>query len=99
MKGDQCCKNCRFSKPRRNSFGEGDYLCLRRPPVRFSIDEPSGFPDVYDSNWCGEWEADIPASHDLMCLAMAKQVLAGDFAAARALADRLMELPVIPTGG
>jgi hypothetical protein len=51
---------------------------------------------LYEAQWCGEWEPDRPVTFDDTAAAMARAVLAGDLVAARALADRLEDLPTDP---
>ena len=96
-KGNQRCGNCRFymetggSRPSNIDPGR----CRRHPPQKLEIGETAIWPDVGPDHWCGEWQAEIPTGRDEALVAMARQVLAGDMTAARVLADRIMELPMV----
>jgi hypothetical protein len=53
-------------------------------------------PEVYLTDWCGEWQAANPTAVDDAATVMARHVLAGDAGAARQLADKLIELIPLP---
>jgi len=88
VKGDQCCGNCRFWR----SSGAQDGYCRARPPVVLTRGQDS--PETRGNDWCGEWVAENPQTVDLGVLALARAVLAGDLAAGRALADKVIEMGV-----
>ena len=57
---DEYCGNCRFGgKEAKNSLIAGDIrLCRRYPPTVVVIDEEeeSYFPEIHETDWCGEWQ-------------------------------------------
>ena len=49
------CKTCRWWK-----MGSPDRGLCRRFPPRAFIDSDGLFPNVYATDWCGEWSSDDP---------------------------------------
>ena len=58
MSEPQRCGGCRFYMQQRQvSAGEAEWGdCRRNAPRVCREDNAGGFPWVYSSNWCGEWE-------------------------------------------
>ena len=53
------CGNCRFAGEEETCYVKGSFRCCRRyPPTVVVIDGKEAFrsPEVYDSDWCGEWQ-------------------------------------------
>jgi hypothetical protein len=85
---------------------QGD--CCRMPPVVLNepvVEHPTYgplagsrvvFPYTHATRWCGEWQAANPQTVDDAGLVMARAVIAGDAGAARALADKVIELIPLP---
>lgn len=63
--------------------------CRWPPVVHNGDDQDCAQPITLGSRWCGEWQAATPVGVDAAAMAMARQALAGDGEAARALADKL----------
>lgn len=92
----QSCSNCLYSG---RSLGSPTGLrCRRSPPVVLPVhaegDFASRYPVIEPDLWCGEWVAENPTVSDEVASQLARAVLVGDGVAARALADRLIELGV-----
>ena len=107
----QNCRNCRFWRQFTGSDSEYERgvavtgFCRRYPPwvTETHVEVLSGSPFelaehvcTYPTAWCGEWQAGNPQTVDEAATVMARAVLAGDATAARALADKLVELVVLP---
>jgi hypothetical protein len=92
MKGKQRCGNCRFWNKQVDRPIAG--YCQRFPPTMIDADYQE-WPETGSEVWCGEWQAETPDTIELTVVSLARQTLAGDLTAARALADRVIEL----TGG
>jgi hypothetical protein len=82
--------------------------CQRMPPtvihapgtftlaLMIPTDQRTVWPVTTPRHWCGEWMAANPTTVDDAATVMARNVLAGDAGAARALADKLIELVSLP---
>lgn len=56
----KCCKTCSYFLVLIREFGSsstGYGECRRHAPVLYPGDGSTVFPKLYDSKWCGEWEA------------------------------------------
>ena len=55
---NQKCQNCRFYKPEKAMLTITRGKCQRFPPSIHDDTQrdPSEFPIVVSSNWCGEWK-------------------------------------------
>ena len=56
---DAFCGNCRFVGKEETDYYNGSFrCCLRYPPTVVVIDEKEAFrfPEVHDTEWCGEWQ-------------------------------------------
>ena len=96
MKGEQCCGNCRFFDAVRDTeLVNGERVrggvCRFNPPVALT-ELQSCRPTVHTKRWCGQWQAENPSTVDECTLALARQRLAGDLTAGRALVDRVAEM-------
>lgn len=89
----QCCGNCRYVRPRRDTDGEEFPLrCHRYPAMRMPDGDLEGYRvGVTAAHWCGEWAPANPETFSDGAVSLARFVLLGDLTAARALADKLKE--------
>lgn len=91
----QSCKTCRFAKARvravRIGRMESTHLCMRYPRQVATTDgdEQDLYPSMAADDWCGEYQPANPETVEQGAAVMARLVLMGDMAAARALADKL----------
>ena len=55
---NQKCQNCRFYNVNKKLFTITRGKCHRYPPQLYfeNKDDPSEFPIVVSTNWCGEWQ-------------------------------------------
>ena len=88
----QKCENCRYSSLRSGPTTSGKTLKCRRLPPQLYEGERYGmtdFPDVFNGDWCGEYQPADPETVSEGAATLARMVLLGDMTAARALADKL----------
>ena len=56
---EKFCGNCRFAGEEKKDYDDGSFrFCRRYPPTVVVIDEKEvfRFPEVHDTEWCGEWQ-------------------------------------------
>ena len=56
---DQCCMNCNYWSGTKK---DTEHFCRRhapRPFVTEQSDNIAGWPNTWDADWCGEWEATL----------------------------------------